>query len=102
VRNLGSSIGIAGVQALFVRNTQIMHARLSEHVTPYAAHVHDMRNLTSTAGLIAMNGDVTQQATMMAYNNVFKLMFILSMLCVPLVLLLRKAGAGRPVTVVAE
>jgi DHA2 family multidrug resistance protein len=102
IRNLGSSVGIAAVQALFVRNTQIMHARLSEHVTPYAAHVHEMRNLTSTAGLIAMNGDVTQQATMMAYNNVFKLMFILSMLCVPLVLLLRRAGAGRPVAVVAE
>ena len=102
MRNLGSSIGIAAVQALFVRNAQIMHARLSEHVTPFLTRTHDLRNLGNTAALASMNGLVTQQATMMAYNNVFKLMFVLSIVCVPLVFLLRKAGAGRPVAVVAE
>jgi DHA2 family multidrug resistance protein len=102
VRNLGSSAGIAAVQAMFVRNTQIMHARLSEHVTPFPSQAHDMPNLASTAGLIAMNSRVTQQATMMAYNNVFKLLFVLSMICVPLVILLRRATAKHAVTVAAE
>jgi DHA2 family multidrug resistance protein len=102
MRNLGSSVGIAAVQAIFIRNIQIMHARLSEHVTPFAAQLHDMPNLASTAGLIAMNGRVTQQATMMAYNNVFKLMFILSIACVPLVLLFRKAASTATVVVAAD
>src|SRR5476651_2815050 len=33
VRNIGSSIGIALVQTLLVRNTQIAHASLTEHIT---------------------------------------------------------------------
>jgi DHA2 family multidrug resistance protein len=33
VRNIGSSIGIAMVQALLVRNTQIAHASLTTQVT---------------------------------------------------------------------
>ena len=102
MRNLGSSVGIAILQVLFIRNTQVMHARLSEHVTPFAAQLHPMPNLDSTAGLVAMNGRVTEQATMMAYNNVFKLMFILSIVCVPLVLLFRKVRSATNVTVAAE
>jgi hypothetical protein len=49
-----------------------------------------------------MNGRVTQQATMMAYNNVFKLMFVISMVCVPLVFLFGKAGSRPSVAAVAE
>ena len=36
MRNLGSSIGISAVTTLLVRNTQIMHSRLAEHVTPFS------------------------------------------------------------------
>jgi len=102
IRNLGSSIGIAVVQALFIRNTQIMHARLSEHVTPYAPQLHELPNLASTAGLLAMNGRVTEQATMMAYNNVFKMMFLVCMACVPFAFLFRKASTAASVVAVAE
>jgi MFS transporter, DHA2 family, multidrug resistance protein len=102
MRNLGSSIGIAVVQVLFIRNIQIMHARLVEHVTPFRNPLHELPDLTSTSGLLALNGQVTQQATMMAYNNVFKLMFFMSIACVPLVLLLRKATTAPGVVVVAE
>ena len=102
LRNLGSGSGIAAMQVLFTRNTQVMHARLSEHVTPYAAQLHDMPNLASTAGLVAMNSRVTQQATMMAYNNVFRFMFVVSIVCVPFVLLFRKPGSEQNVVVAAE
>jgi DHA2 family multidrug resistance protein len=102
MRNLGSSVGIAAVQVLFIRNTQMMHARLVEHVTPYQGPMQAQPDLSSTAVIAALNGQVTQQATMMAYNNVFKLMFILSLACVPLVLLLRKATSASGVVVVAE
>ena len=34
-RNLGSSIGISVVETLLTRNTQIAHASLAEHITPF-------------------------------------------------------------------
>jgi len=39
---------------------------------------------------------------MIAYNNDFKLMMVLSLAAIPLVLLLRKGGGGRAAPVVAE
>jgi DHA2 family multidrug resistance protein len=102
LRNLGSSVGIAAVQAIFVRNTQILHSRLAEHVTPYsdqaAAPTADVH---TTGALLAMNGRVTEQATMMSYNNVFYLMFIIGVLSLPLVLLFRKVKAAPGVPAVA-
>ena len=35
MRNVGSSIGISVVTTLLTRNTQIMHSRLGEHITPF-------------------------------------------------------------------
>ncbi|HMN46817.1 MAG TPA: DHA2 family efflux MFS transporter permease subunit [Povalibacter sp.] len=93
LRNLGSSVGIAAVQALFIRNTQIMHARLGEHVTPFAGSLG--ANAHSLTELAAINGEVTRQATMIAYNNDFKLMLVLSLAAIPLVFLFRKPQAAR-------
>ncbi|MGC3980301.1 MAG: DHA2 family efflux MFS transporter permease subunit [Steroidobacteraceae bacterium] len=92
LRNVGSSIGIAAVQAIFVRNTQIMHARLVEHVTPLAA---SQLNLDSAQGLAGLNARINAQATMIAYNNDFKLMLCLSIAAIPLVFLFRKVQAGQ-------
>ena len=44
MRNIGSSVGISGVVALLTRNTQILHARLAEHITPFGD------GLAATAG----------------------------------------------------
>ena len=35
MRNIGSSIGISVVETLLTRNTQAMHSRLAEQITPY-------------------------------------------------------------------
>lgn len=102
VRNLGSSIGIAAVQALFVRNTQIMHSRLVEHVTPYTEGSPSLPDLNTTSALAAMNERVTEQATMLAYLNVFKIMFVLSIACIPLAILFRKVRAAGTVTAATE
>ncbi len=93
IRNLGSSIGISAVTALLIRNTQIMHSRLAEHITPYGdlLHLQPPAALTTTHGLVAMNADVTAQAQMIAYNNDFKLMLILTVAAIPLVALMRSA-----------
>ncbi|MGH8850096.1 MAG: MDR family MFS transporter [Casimicrobiaceae bacterium] len=87
IRNLGSSIGISAVETFLTRGTQTMHARLAEQVTPYG---HTLGPHASTPqGLAMLNHLVTEQAAMIAYNNDFMLMMILTLCAVPLVMLLR-------------
>ncbi|MGH8137458.1 MAG: DHA2 family efflux MFS transporter permease subunit [Steroidobacteraceae bacterium] len=95
IRNIGSSIGISAVTTLLTRNTQMMHARLAEHITPYSAVLHSQSPaaLASTHGLAMLNEGVTTQAAMIAYNNDFKLMMVLTLCAIPFVLLLRDAKA---------
>ena len=103
LRNIGSSIGIAVVQALLTRNTQIMHSRLAEHVTPYGSGLGSLvpHASGSAHSLAALNAAVTRQAQMIAYNNDFKLLLVLTLAVMPMLLLLR---SGRPAAtpVVAE
>jgi DHA2 family multidrug resistance protein len=96
-RNLGASIGISVVETLLTRNTQTAHASLAEHVTPFSPLVHGQfpGGAPSLHGLSVLNAQVTQQATMIAYNDNFRLMFWLSLAAIPLLLLLRKGG-GAP------
>ncbi|HEY4370859.1 MAG TPA: EmrB/QacA family drug resistance transporter, partial [Burkholderiales bacterium] len=93
VRNIGSSIGISAVTALLTRNTQVMHSRLAESITPFSDALRNQMPdaLSSVSGLSALNAQVSGQAAMIAYNNDFKLMLLLTMLAVPLVALLRGA-----------
>ena len=95
IRNLGSSIGISVVEALLTRNTQAMHSSLAEHVTPYGDFMHLQSAATATAqGLAMLNQAVTRQAAMIAYNDDFKLMMLLTLCAIPLVALLR-SGSPR-------
>ena len=93
VRNIGSSIGISLVQTLWVRNTQIAHASLAETVTSTSRAIQLSStagyDLGSTAGLAALNGEVTRQAAMIAYLDDFKLMLGLTLLVLPLLWLIR-------------
>ena len=95
-RNLGSSIGISIVETLLTRNTQTAHASLAEHVTPFSPLVHAQfpHGAPSLHGLSALNAQITQQATMIAYNDNFKLMLWLSLAAIPLLLILRKGSAA--------
>jgi MFS transporter, DHA2 family, multidrug resistance protein len=100
MRNLGSSIGISVVNTLLTRNTQIMHATLAEHVTRYSPMLRAQLagGSPSLRTLAELNDTVTKQAAMIAYNNDFKLLMLLSLAAVPLVLLLRKGkGSAEPV-----
>ena len=102
MRNIGSSIGISIVTAFLTRNTQIMHARLAENVTPYFNPWH--ASLSTPAGAQMVNHTVTSQAAMIAYNNDFKMMLILSLAAAPAVLLLRtsKQAAADEAPMVVE
>ena len=94
-RNLGSSVGISVVETLLVRNTQIVHAALAEHLTPFSPLVRAQMPSAEAGvrGLSALNAQVTQQAAMIAYDDNFKLMMWLSLAVIPAVLLLRRGQA---------
>jgi MFS transporter, DHA2 family, multidrug resistance protein len=94
LRNIGSAIGIAVVQALLVRNTQLAHAGLVSNVSAanptldnsaLAAAFH----LPLPTGFAALNDEVTRQAAMIAYVDDFLFMLVLTLLVIPLLLLLR-------------
>jgi DHA2 family multidrug resistance protein len=101
MRNIGSSIGISLVQALFVRNTQVAHASLVEKVgAADAAHraiaAAAGYDLSSPASLAALNAEVSRQAAMIAYIDDFKLMLVLTLLVIPLLMLIRPARKQNP------
>ena len=107
-RNIGSSVGIAIVEALLVENTQIVHSRLVEQLRPdnplaRVPHMAAPFSLTDPSGLGALNMEATRQAAMVAYIDDFKLMMMIIIITLPLLLLLRRpAPAHGGATVAAE
>ncbi len=97
VRNVGSSVGISVVETMLTRNTQMMHSRLAEQVTPYSdvLHLQPPAETSTTQGLVMLNHAVSDQAAMIAYNNDFKLMMVLTLCAIPLVLLLRSGSRKK-------
>ena len=93
IRNVGSSIGISVVETLLTRNTQILHSRLADQITPYDAGLHALSYASRSTpdGLARINGLVSGQAAMLAYNDDFKLMMVLTICAIPLIALLRTA-----------
>ncbi|MGZ5199323.1 MAG: DHA2 family efflux MFS transporter permease subunit [Telluria sp.] len=96
IRNIGSSIGIAMVQTLLVRNTQIAHASLAEHVNIANPAFADPATALGGSGAAALNAEITRQASMIAYVDDFWLMMILTCAVIPMLLLIRppKRSAG--------
>jgi DHA2 family multidrug resistance protein len=102
VRNLGSSVGISIMNALVVANTQTMHASLAAKVIPSDAMVRAALpaalNPSTAAGITALNGEITRQGSMVAYVDDFRLMFIITIACMPMLLLMRRPrrAGGEP------
>jgi DHA2 family multidrug resistance protein len=88
MRNLGSSIGISAVQALLTENIQTVHAGLARNISPFNPLLHNF-DLHSTLTLTQLNGLVTSQAAMVAYNDDFWIMMILSLVTIPFLIFLR-------------
>ncbi len=95
MRNIGSSIGISIVITLLAQNTQVNHSALAAVLTPfrdglYPPWLPQLWNWNTTAGVVALNGEVTRQAATIAYLNDFIFIMWAMLLSTPLVLLLRK------------
>ncbi|MGH8780980.1 DHA2 family efflux MFS transporter permease subunit [Paraburkholderia sp.] len=91
MRNIGSSIGISIVQTLMTRGTQIAHSDLAANVTPFNPAMRSWLDSGSMTDIAILDRTITQQASMIAYLNDFKLMFVATLLVIPLLLLIRPA-----------
>ena len=91
------------MNALLVANTQTVHASLATHIVPSDAIVREslpgVFDPGSIGGLIGLNGEISRQASMVAYIDDFKLMLIITIACMPLLLLLRKPASTGEETI---
>jgi DHA2 family multidrug resistance protein len=106
IRNIGSAAGISIMQARFVSGIETHHAKLVEHARPdnplfqaYAPLVFQTQD-----AIARFNGVITRQASMLSYIDDFQLMLGITILCAPLILLMRtpKKSSGEETVHVAE
>ncbi len=106
VRNIGSSIGISIVIAELTNSTIVMHANLADYVTPFRAALQmpaakAMLDLGTDQGRALMDQMLTQQATVVAYANDFRLLMWLTIAVIPLVLVIGSSRTPRPAAATA-
>jgi DHA2 family multidrug resistance protein len=109
MRNIGASIGIASVTAIYSRHAQMHTNDLSQNINPYnpasqamiqaarqgfMAQGMDMATATKQA-YAAVYGMVQQQASMMAYIDTFFILAVMFAACFPLIFLMKKPPKGR-------
>jgi MFS transporter, DHA2 family, multidrug resistance protein len=96
MRNIGSSIGISIVQTFVTRGTQVAHSDLAANISPYNPAIQSMLANGSPTDLGMLNQTITQQAQMIAYLNDFKMMFVATLLVIPLLVLIRPSSHSAP------
>lgn len=105
IRNIGGSLGISIAFTLLARYTQVNHAVLGGHITPYNQALHSLAspmNLGNIHGLEALNGIVNQQAAMISFNNDFLIMSLLAVFALPLVFLMKRPIYTKHTTASAQ
>jgi MFS transporter, DHA2 family, multidrug resistance protein len=109
-RNVGGSIGISAVITYLVRSAQRHQVLLVSHLTPYDTAYRQylggiQKALTPLGGVVQANrqaygvmyGILLQQSTLLAFVDTYRWMAVAVVLCIPVVLLMKKVVArGRP------
>lgn len=94
-RSIGASVGISLVTTILARSSQVSHADLSQHIKAETFDTLDPSLLERLGGtgdtiMLAINGEVSRQAAMIAYLNDFKAMMIVTICVIPLVAFLKR------------
>jgi DHA2 family multidrug resistance protein len=99
-RSLGASAGISLLQAMLIRDAAVAHSRLTEHITMTDPVVRwalpQIFDLHSVPGLVALNGEITRQGSMISYDALFSAMAIGCLLLAPSLLLLKPTQGPPP------
>ena len=109
MRNVGGAIGVSIIQTMTLRDMAKVQSHLTEHVRPddplIAMRLPDF-DLTSPLSVAAEVGRIAQQATMVAYNHTFHMLFICGLIMLPLSLAMKTAKPGKsgqqPMGVIVE
>jgi MFS transporter, DHA2 family, multidrug resistance protein len=93
LRNVGLAIGVSVTSVVLTQSTQTMHAEIAANVTSFNRNLESggaylWWSTTNPQGIAALNTEVTRQAAIIAYVNDFKLLFIVSLLMLPLLLMM--------------
>jgi DHA2 family multidrug resistance protein len=95
MRGIGGSAGIAVVSWLFVRQTQIHFNELTAHITPYNHNVlpylseHGLTPYSPQSAPLLMH-EIGRQAQMLAFNDMFWFIAIVTLAIIPLVFLMKR------------
>lgn len=105
LRNIGGSFGVALSGTVFERRAQESQVHLSEHITPANPLFRDFYRQaeellrsnnyafeTKSAALRMVYEQVLRQAHMIAYNETFLLLAVLSAVLIPVALFARRSG----------
>jgi MFS transporter, DHA2 family, multidrug resistance protein len=108
-RTVGSSVGISIVNALLTRNTQVNHADIAAYVTAVNPGfqnpaVAQYWSAFTAAGRAALDAVVSEQATVIAYIDDYKLLMIATLAVMPLLVVFKRpsASGGQGRTMVVE
>ena len=106
-RNIGGGIGISLTTTLVARGTQIHQALMVGNLSPFRPEFQQY--LQKTTAVLSLSSDpvsgqqkaygllygtMQQQANLFAYVETFRLLALLCLLCVPVVILLKKGKAS--------
>jgi DHA2 family multidrug resistance protein len=113
--NTGGAIGIAGVSNMITSRQQVHQAYLVQHfsvfeawkiskmapVMPGTPGFHFMHDLMTGQkhGLGMIYTAIQAQAWLLAYNDAYRFLAIIALLCVPWCMLLRRVGTGGATTI---
>lgn len=95
MRGIGGSIGIAVVSWLLVRQSQIHFNELTAHITPFNRDIvpylgeRGLTPLSPEAGP-AIVQEITRQAYMLAFNDIFWFIAVVTLAIIPLVFLMKR------------
>jgi DHA2 family multidrug resistance protein len=105
LRTLAQSVGVSAGEAIFVNQQSVAHGDLAAAVQTasptLAAALPAAMNPATSAGLISLNSEITRQAAMVGYIDVFRLGLIGALVSMPLILLLRPPKTAAAVTEVS-
>ncbi len=99
LRNVGSAIGVSVTSAMLAHNVQVLHSELGSYITPFnralqgGGAVSHFLNPNTSGGAQVLDAIVNNQAQIIAYNDDYKLMMLVTLPTLILLFIMRRPAA---------